>query len=128
MNEQNLIPNSERSPNEVRENGKKGGINSGKARRRKKEFRELFEKMLDETGGNLNGEPVTRKELIVARAMKILQDPDSSDAREFLKAFEIVRDTIGEKPVEKVMMTDIDQDTIDEVEAMVMSNDKTTGD
>ena len=122
-NEQNLIPNSERSPNEVRKNGKKGGINSGKARRRKKEFRELFEKMLDEQGGNLNGEPVTRKELIVARAMKILQDPNSSDAREFLKAFEIVRDTIGEKPVEKVMVADVSQDVIDEVEAMVLEDE-----
>lgn len=124
MNEQNLIPNSERSPKEVRENGKKGGINSGKARRRKKEFRELFEKMLDEQGGNLNGKPVTRKELIVARAMKILQDPDSSDAREFLKAFEIVRDTIGEKPVEKVMVAEVSQDVIDEVEAMVLEDDE----
>ena len=128
MNEQNLIPNSERSPKEVRENGKKGGINSGKARRRKKEFRELFEKMLSEDGGHLNGEPVTRKELIVARAMKILQDPDSSDAREFLKAFEIVRDTIGEKPVEKVMVAEVDQAVIDEVEAMVLGDDETTGD
>ena len=34
-NEQNLIPNSERSPKEVRENGKKGGIRSGEVRREK---------------------------------------------------------------------------------------------
>lgn len=38
-NEQNLIPNDERSPSEVRENGKKGGIASGKSRRRKKALR-----------------------------------------------------------------------------------------
>ena len=122
-NEQNLIPNSERSPNEVRENGKKGGINSGKARRRKKEFRELFEKMLDEQGGHLNGEPVTRKELIVARAMKLLQDPEASDAKEFLKAFEIVRDTIGETVVQKVMVAEVSQEVIDEVEAMVLDDE-----
>lgn len=123
MNEQNLIPNSERSPKEVRENGKKGGINSGKARRRKKEFRELFEKMLDEQGGNLNGEPVTRKELIVARAMKLLQDPDSSDAREFLKAFEIVRDTIGETVVQRIEVAQIDPQTVEEVEKIVMEEE-----
>lgn len=123
MNEQNLIPNSERSPKEVRENGKKGGINSGKARRRKKEFRELFEKMLDEQGGNLNGEPVTRKELIVARAMKLLQDPEASDAKEFLKAFEIVRDTIGETVVQKVMVAEVSPEVIDEVEAMVLDDE-----
>lgn len=40
-NEDNLIPNKERSPSEVRENGKKGGIASGEARRRKKTMREL---------------------------------------------------------------------------------------
>ena len=40
-NEDNLIPNNERSPNEVRENGRKGGIASGEARRRKKTMREL---------------------------------------------------------------------------------------
>ena len=38
-NEENLIPNHERSPNEARENGKKGGIASGKSRRRKKALR-----------------------------------------------------------------------------------------
>ena len=32
----NLIPNSERSPEELREMGRKGGIASGKARRKKK--------------------------------------------------------------------------------------------
>lgn len=39
-NEENLIPNSERSPNEVRENGRKGGVNSGVARRRKRSLKE----------------------------------------------------------------------------------------
>ena len=119
-NEQNLRPSEYKLS---QEEAKKGGINSGKARRRKKEFRELFEKMLDEQGGNLNGKQVTRKELIVARAMKLLQDPDSSDAREFLKAFEIVRDTIGEKPVEKVMVAEVSQDVIDEVERMVLEDE-----
>ena len=35
LNTENLVPNNKRSPNEVRENGKKGGIASGKARRKK---------------------------------------------------------------------------------------------
>lgn len=37
----NLIPNSERSPDEARENGRKGGIASGEARRKKKNLREF---------------------------------------------------------------------------------------
>ena len=39
-NIQNLIPNSQRSPEELREMTRKGGIASGEARRRKKSLRE----------------------------------------------------------------------------------------
>lgn len=46
MNEKNLIPNSKRSPNEVRENARKGGIKSGKVRRDKKTYREMAKAML----------------------------------------------------------------------------------
>lgn len=45
-NEENLIPNSERSPNEVRENGRKGGVNSGVARRRKRSLKEAADLFL----------------------------------------------------------------------------------
>ena len=40
-NEKNLIPNSERTPSELREIAKKGGIASGRARRQKKTLSEL---------------------------------------------------------------------------------------
>ena len=46
MNAQNLIPNSQRSPSELREQTRKGGIASGKARRLKKHGRELMLEML----------------------------------------------------------------------------------
>ena len=39
--EDKINPNNERSPNEGRENGRKGGIASGETRRRKKTMREL---------------------------------------------------------------------------------------
>lgn len=39
-NEKNLIPFSERSESEARESGRKGGIASGKARRRKRSMKE----------------------------------------------------------------------------------------
>lgn len=40
MNEDNLIPNSERTPSELREITRKGGINSGKSRRKKRTMKE----------------------------------------------------------------------------------------
>ena len=42
MNDSNLIPNTERSPEELREMGRKGGIKSGESRRRKKRQREIM--------------------------------------------------------------------------------------
>lgn len=126
-NEQNLKPFTERTKSEQREISRKGGIASGEARRRKKEFRELFESILSEDGGAVNGQKVTRKEAIATKAITILISNETSTS-EFLRAFEIVRDTIGERPIERIAMTDIDQDTINEVETMVMSNDKETSD
>jgi hypothetical protein len=38
MKQSNLIPNSERSPEELREMGRKGGIKSGESRRRKRDM------------------------------------------------------------------------------------------
>lgn len=49
MNDKNLIPNSERSPKEVRENGRKGGIKSGEVRREQKTYREMAKAMLSAT-------------------------------------------------------------------------------
>jgi len=45
-NEENLIPNSERSPSELRENGKKGGIASGESRRENKIISNRFSSFL----------------------------------------------------------------------------------
>ena len=35
------------------------------------------------------------------------------------RAFETLRDTVGQKPVDKIMIAEFEQDVIDEVEAMV---------
>lgn len=45
-NEGNLIPNSERTPEELREMTRKGGIASGKARRRKADLKKAFNTIL----------------------------------------------------------------------------------
>lgn len=47
MNEKNLIPNTERSPEELREMGRKGGIASGKSRRKKREMRKMMQMVVD---------------------------------------------------------------------------------
>ena len=47
MNNENLIPNNKRTPSEVRENARKGGINSGKSRREKKTVKKILSDLLD---------------------------------------------------------------------------------
>ena len=47
VNENNLIPTNKRSKEEVREIGRKGGINSGKSRARKKQMYEMVQIMLN---------------------------------------------------------------------------------
>ena len=48
-NEQNLIPNSMRSPSEVRENGRKGGKRSGEVRSANAEMRKRLEQIVKMT-------------------------------------------------------------------------------
>lgn len=84
MNEENLIPISERSSEEVREMGKKGGIASGKARREKKIFKEAIEKQL---GQSIDG-----------MIKSMIEQAKSGN----VQAITFLRDTIGEKPTDKV--------------------------
>lgn len=121
--EENLIPFNERTEDEQRELARKGGIASGEARRRKKAFKDLFEQILAERGGTLDGREVTRKEMLAAKALNMMQGDGITD-RDFIKAFEFVRDTIGERPIERVMIAEVDQDIIDEVERIVMEEDE----
>jgi hypothetical protein len=100
-NEQNLKPVT--SKKEARERGRKGGLASGEARRKRKTLKEELLLLLSE------GE--TQQSVTLA----LIEKAKSGDT----KAFEVIRDTIGEKPVDKVMIADVEPSVIAEVEAMV---------
>ena len=57
---------------------------------------------------------------------KMLDMADEQIAEGNTKMWELVRDTIGEKPIDRVQISEIDQNIIDEVEAMVMEDDEET--
>lgn len=40
------------------------------------------------------------------------------------KAFEVVRDSSGQKPIEKIMVAEVEQEVIDEVEALIKELDE----
>lgn len=111
-NEQNLRP-GEHIP--TIEEAKKGGIASGESRRRKKLLRECLDELLAKKYTS-EGKTLTGSEALAVALMKKAMKGD-------VKAFEVLRDTAGEKPIEKVMVAEVEQSIIDEVEKMV--NDDT---
>lgn len=100
-NPQNL--NKVRSTEEAKKRGRAGGIKSGQVRRERKTLREGLLALLSagKTQEDMNL-------ALIARAL-------TGD----VKAYEVIRDTIGEKPIDKVMVAEVDQNVINEVEAMI---------
>lgn len=102
-NPQNLVPVNTRSKEEQRKLRSKAGKKSGEVRRKRKQLREELLALL--SAGN------TQKNISLALIDQALNGN--------VKAFETIRDTIGEKPVEKVVMSEVDPNVISEVEEMV---------
>ncbi len=88
---QNLVQNDKRTPNERREIAKKAGKASGESRRKKKTLKEQLLLILETKQSN--GKTV-QENWAVALGQKILKGD--------VQASIFVRDTIGEKPVDKV--------------------------
>lgn len=82
MNEENLKP--VQSKEEARERGRNGGIASGKARREKKLFKEAIEKQLGKS--------------IDSMITSMIEQANKGN----VQAITFLRDTIGEKPTDKI--------------------------
>ena len=108
-NTENLVSLADRTTEEQRAIASAGGKASGEARRKRKTLKEELLLILSE------GE--TQQSVTLALIEKAM----SGDT----KAFEVIRDTIGEKPIDKVMIADVEPSVIAEVEAMVLTDDDT---
>ena len=109
MNPENLIPNSERSPSQLKAQTRKGGINSGKARREKKLIRETIETILSmpcksgtvealedmQNVADANNANLTVQDIICIQMAKKAMKGDT-------KAAEYLRDTAGQKPTDVI--------------------------
>lgn len=93
----NLIPCNQRTKEEVREIGRKGGIASGEARKAKKTMREVLEILLETVDKDSDK---TNIEVMMASAVRKAMNGD-------LKAMEFVRDTSGQKPDTQITVKDI---------------------
>ncbi len=79
-----------RSKNEARERGRDGCLKSGETRRKRKALKEHLLLLLETRQGDMTAAE--------ALTMALFEKALSGDVR----AYEVIRDTIGEKPVDKV--------------------------
>ena len=121
MNEQNLVPNSQRSPSEVREQGRQGGINSGIARREKKTMKQQMKRLLELAAKDENGrvridpetgEPVSNGLAILLQQMVAALKGDRLAAEFCLKVAGELTDT---QQVEVVVPTKTPEERYEEV-------------
>lgn len=112
-NPQNLKSINDRTTEEAQAIRSKAGIASGKKRRDKKNLRIALEALLEKIQTDPEtGKRGTGAQLITA---KLFQQALEGN----VKAFEVLRDSVGQKPIEKVMISEVEQEVIDEVECAV---------
>lgn len=124
--EDNLIPMSERSKEEARELGRKGGIASGETRRRKRTMKEQFDLLLSlpvKPNGKIGqkikevaddlGIPVEELDNQMAMCLNMFS---ASMSKKPEQAFASIQQTIGEAPVKEFKITNNTDETIKEVE------------
>lgn len=110
-NPENLIGHeftSDQNREEAAKNGRKGGKASGEARRRRKAMKEAFEELLTRKYTNSQGQEVDGVTLICLKQFQNAVDGD-------MRAFTVIRDTVGEMPVQKIETVEISPDAYERV-------------
>lgn len=103
MNQENLVSLADRTTEEQREIARKGGIASGKSRKEKRQLKDELELLMQ----NISKDGRTYQELISTALVKEALKGNT-------KAYEIIRDTLGQKPIEvqQIIETPIINDDI----------------
>ena len=100
-NEKNLLKGDEKHKFTLEE-ASKGGKRSAEARRAKRDLRKALEMLLEKDFTDKNGNVATGTEAV---AVKLFEQAMKGN----VKAFETLRDTVGQKPIDKIehLNTDI---------------------
>lgn len=99
------------------EEASKGGKRSAEVRRGKRDLKRAMEVLLEKEFTGKNGEVLSGAEVLAVKQFEKAMKGDGN-------AFIIVRDTSGQKPVDKVMVAEVEQSVIDEVEKMVLGEEE----
>ena len=108
---ENLIPFSERTKEEARESGRRGGIASGEARRAKRDMRERMKLMLEEKP---KGKDYTYADRLTESMLTIAANPKNGAAA--VRAYETILHIIGQDEPEAR------QDTLDLMRQILEEN------
>lgn len=100
--QENLIPMSERSKDEVRELGQKGGIASGEARREKATMKKTLEMLLDEK----NNKGKTYRELTTLGLIKGAVDGKAENYKTIVQLLGELQEQVNETPSLNITITD----------------------
>ena len=121
----NLIPNSARTPEQLREQTRKGGIASGESRRKRKTFRESLLTILSMAPDDpevvehlkaLGLDPTFQTAIDLAQA-RVAAKGDTDAAR-------FIRDTIGEKPRDELEIGGLADRPIQTIDLSKLSDDE----
>lgn len=99
MAQEDLIPTNKRTKEEAKELGRKGGLASGKSRRRKRQFRDELEMLLPLTDKGKDGQPIInpltgRKQTVQQSiTMQLLLKARKGD----VKAAKLIFEVLGER-------------------------------
>lgn len=100
------------------ERAKEAGKLSGIARKEKGDLRRLCQTWMEaEVGTDSNGEKITGGQMMVRVAVKEM-------ARGNPRFWELLRDTAGYKPVDRVMVAEVDPAVVEEVESLVKETEE----
>jgi len=114
-NEENLKPYAVNSPR-TKECAAKGAKACNEVKQKKKLLRDLLNELMEKQNNLMldeNGDPMTNAAIMAVKAIDAASGGD-------WKAWELVRDTAGQKPIEKVMIADVDAGVVEQIESMVL--------
>ena len=89
-----------------------GGRASGEARRRKRQLKDALQELLDREYTDKNGNTADGTTILAAELFKKAQKGD-------IRAWELLRDTVGQKPVDRVEVGTIDPDARAEMDELL---------
>lgn len=116
-NPENLIGHeftSDQNREQAAINGRKGGKASGKARRERKQMREVIDELMSRKYVDASGNEIDGVTALMTRVYRQAMDGD-------MKAVTFLRDTAGEMPIQKIETVNIPPEAYERVQGILDS-------